>query len=255
MIKKNDLEKDGFTILKNSKNISNVIKRGIMKNISDKFPEFKFKNLNEQSKFILKLTDKEFKKKFGNNAKRILDKNTTNKVNTWIKGEIKKKLKCRKISLNLISDYDLKNNNKLKKGQFNVFFRVVRNNKNDVGFPHRDSSFWKLGKLYAREANFKYKERWKFWIPIFGVNKKNCLRVIKNSHQDKIDLVYEKVNKYLKPTIPKSYIRKNNKKIVVPLKKFDGNEGLLFHDDTVHFGPKNFSSNCRLSAEFNILTL
>ena len=51
-------------------------------------------------------------------------------------------------------------------------------------------------------------------------------------------MVYEKVNKYLKPTIPKSYIRKNNKKIVVPLKKFDGNEGLLFHDDTVHFGPK-----------------
>ena len=62
MIKKNDLEKDGFTVLKNSKNISNIIKRGIMRNISDKFPEFKFKNLNEQSKFILKLTDKEFKK-------------------------------------------------------------------------------------------------------------------------------------------------------------------------------------------------
>ena len=115
-----------------------------MKNISDKFPEFKFKNLNEQSKFILKLTDKNLKK-FGNNAKRILDKNTTNKVNTWIKGEIKKKLKCRKISLNLISDYDLKNNNKLKKGQFNVF-RVVRNNKNDVGFPHRTllSGNWKI---------------------------------------------------------------------------------------------------------------
>ena len=72
------------------------------------------------------------------------------------------------------------------------FFRVVRNNKNDVGFPHRDS-FWKLGKLYARKTTFKYKERWKFWIPIFGVNKKNCLRVIKNSHLDKIDLIYEKL--------------------------------------------------------------
>ena len=82
--------------------------------------------------------------------------------------------------------------------------------------------FLEIGKLYARKANFKYKERWKFWIPIFGVNKKNCLRVIKNSHQDEIDLVYEKVNKYLKPTIPKSYIRKNNKKIVVPLKNSMG---------------------------------
>ena len=37
-----------------------------------------------------------------------------------------------------------------------MFFRVVRNNKNDVGFPHRDSSFWKLGKLYARKAPFNY---------------------------------------------------------------------------------------------------
>ncbi len=250
----NNLKKYGYNVLKTPKNISNTIKKGIMKNISDKFPEKNFFTINDQAKFIKKLSDRRFKKAFGNNAKRILDFKTNNTINDWIKGKIKKQLKCKRISLNIISKYDLKNNDKLKKKQFNVFFRVVRNKKNDVGFPHRDSSFWKLGDIYAREAPFKYKKRWKFWIPIFGVNKKNCLRIIKKSHVDKIDLKYRKVNKNLKPTIPKAYLKEKYKNIIVPLKKFDGNEGILFHDDTVHFGPKNYSTGCRVSAEFNILT-
>ena len=254
MKKDNSLNISGYCVLKTSKNISNIIKKGIMKNISEKFPEQKFKTINDQTKFIKKISDKKFKQNFGNNAKRILDIKTNNKINKWIKGKIKKQLECKKISLNIISKYDLKNNKALKNGQFNVFFRIVRNNKNDVGFPHRDSSFWKLGKLYARKAPFKYKKRWKFWVPIFGVNKKNCLRVIKKSHKDKIDLRYKKVNEHLKPTIPSTYLKKKAKNVIVPLKKFDGNEGILFHDDTVHFGPKNYSTICRVSAEFNILT-
>ena len=36
MTKKNNLEKDGYSVLKTPKNISNIIKKGIMKNISDK---------------------------------------------------------------------------------------------------------------------------------------------------------------------------------------------------------------------------
>ena len=254
MINKNNLEKNGYTVLKTSKKISQIIKKAITKDIGNKFPQIKFKTLDSQIKYILRLSDSEFNHKFGDNAKRILDFQTNNKINIWIKSKIKKKLNCQKISLNFISENDLKINNKLSRRQFSVFYRVVRNNKNDVGFPHRDSSFWKLGKFYQRKAPFEYKKRWKFWIPIAGVNKKNCLRIIKNSHHDNIDLIYKKVKRHLKPSIPKKYLKKNYKNIITPLKKFNGSEGILFHDDTVHFGPKNSSSNCRLSAEFNILT-
>jgi hypothetical protein len=85
------------------------------------------------------------------------------------------------------------------------------------------------------------------------VNKTNSLRLIKKSHKDKIALKYKKVDNYLKPLIPESYIKKNHKKIIVPIKNFDGKEGILFHCDTVHFGPKNKITKCRISAEFNIL--
>lgn len=253
MKKKGHLNINGFKVLNVSGYIIKAISKGILKNISYKFPENNLINFEDQVNHILNLTDKQFKKNFGKNPQRILDHKTNKIVNDWVKKTIKNELDCRRASLNIVSEYDLKNNSFLKKNQFNVFFRVVRKNKNDVGFPHRDSSFWKLGKLYSREAPFKYKQIWKFWVPIFGVNKKNCLRIIKTSHKDKISLKYKKVNSYLKPVIPKSYMKKNYKKIVVPIKKFDGKEGILFHYDTVHFGPKNETTKCRLSAEFNIL--
>jgi hypothetical protein len=248
------LNKYGYKVLKTPKILASLISKGISKSIIYKFPKKNFKNLNEQFKFISNLSDREFKDKFGNNAYRILDSLTTNKINKWINSKIKDELKCKRISLNVVSKYDLKNNSSLKKKQFNAFFRIVRNNKNDVGFPHRDSAFWKLGKLYAREAPFKYKYRWKFWIPIYGVNKKNCLRIIKKSHKDDIKIIFKKVKNSIKPSIPKFYMKKNYRNIIVPLRKFNGNEGILFHDDTIHFGPKNYSTNCRVSAEFNILT-
>ena len=253
-MKKNDyLDTYGFKVLKVSKYITNTISKGILKNIHSKFPRNDLVNFKKQINFVLNLTDKEFKENFGKNPQRILDYKTNKIVNEWVKKKITKELNCKKASLNMISKYDLQNNTLLKKDQFNVFFRIVRKNKNDVGYPHRDSSFWKLGKLYSREAPFKYKQLWKFWIPIFGVNKMNSLRLIKESHKDKIALKYKKVDNYLKPLIPESYIKKNHKKIIVPIKNFDGKEGILFHCDTVHFGPKNKITKCRISAEFNIL--
>jgi len=245
------LDRQGYKTIKISKYITKIIRNGIILNLNKKFKDYEFDSMESIIKYIKDLPDHLFIKNFGHNALRILDDHSTFKVNQWVKNRITKELNCKKASLNIIANSDLKINKFLKKKQYNVFFRLVRKNRKDVGFPHRDSSFWKLG--IVRKTHFKYNARWKLWIPIIGTDKKNSLRLIKSSHNDNIKVKFVKRRNKTKPKISKEYIEKNVKRTIVPIKKFDGSEGMIFHDDLVHYAKINRSTDCRISAEFNIL--
>ena len=244
------LKKNGNSKVNIPKFLYSEIKEDILKNINQKFPFQKLNSYQSLINFFRKLPDKTFKHNFGNNSSRILSDRCTSRINSWVQINIPKKINAQKASINLISKSDYKNNKYLSKNQFSAFYRIVRKLKKDVGFPHKDSSFWNIGDV--RKTTFNHKIVWKLWIPIFGVNKQNTLNMIYASHRDKIKISYIKKNGQLKPKISSKYINKNSSRIKKPIKN-NGSEGILFHSDTVHFAEINKTSNCRISIEFNIL--
>jgi len=120
--------------------------------------------------------------------------------------------------------------------------------KKDVGYPHRDIDFWNLG--IRRKGSIKPLYIWKIWIPIWGCNKKNTLRLIPGSNKQKIKISYLKKNGRVKPKISSKYF-KTYKKFSLPGLKYKNNfNAILFHAKTVHFAPINLSTKLRISAEF-----
>ena len=244
------LEKNGYAKVAIPKYLINKLKREILEDINYKFYPLKFKSFKLFAIFLKKLPNEIFIKNFGSNLSRILNAQTTKKINLWVEKNIPKKINCKKAALNVISKTEYKNNVNLKKNQFSAFYRVVRKNKKDVGHPHRDSSFWKLGN--KRKTYFRHDIVWKLWIPISGVKSQNSLNMIHASHKDNIKIQVISRNGQKKPKISKEYILKNTNRVIKPI-KFNGSEGVLFHKDTVHFANVNKSTDCRISIEFNIL--
>tara|TARA_A100001234_G_C12632170_1_gene388674 strand:- start:1305 stop:2066 length:762 start_codon:yes stop_codon:yes gene_type:complete len=244
------LSLDGYNVVKIPRYLINSIKKEILNDINQKISSKKFKSYNDFTKFIKKIPDEKFIKIFGNNLNRILNAKITKEINLWVEKNIPSKINSKKAALNLISKNEFQNNKLLKKNQFSAFYRVVRKNKNDVGHPHRDSSFWKMGE--TRDTYFKHNIVWKLWIPVFGVSNQNTLNMVHASHTEKIKISYVMKNGKKKPKISKNYITKNIKRIKKPIKDYVS-EGVLFHKDMVHFANVNKSSDCRISVEFNIL--
>ncbi len=244
------LEENGYNKVIIPKYLINELKREILEDINHKFHPLKFKSFNLFGLFLKKLSNEIFIEKFGSNLSRILNAKTTKKINLWVEKNIPKKINSKKAALNIITSKEYRSNVNLKQNQFCAFYRVVRKNKKDVGHPHRDSSFWKLGN--KRKTYFKHKIVWKLWIPISGVKRQNSLNMIHASHKDNIKMQVISRNGQKKPKISKEYILKNANRVIKPI-KFDGSEGVLFHKDTVHFANINKSTDCRISIEFNIL--
>lgn len=245
-----NLDKNGYSKVKIPKYLISKIRKAVLYNINQKFPAKELKSYNGLIRLLDKTSEKNFIKHFGSNLSRILNAKCTKVINTWVEQNIPDKINCRRAALNLVTQSECKNNKNLIKKQFSAFYRVVRKNKKDVGHPHRDSSFWKIGNI--RHTYFKHIIVWKLWIPVFGVNKQNTLNMVNSSHKDNIKISYVKKNGLSKPKISKSYITNNISRVIKPIKS-DGSEGLLFHQDMVHFAQMNKSSNCRISIEFNIL--
>ncbi len=245
-----NLKKNGYSAIKIPRYVFKSLKEGVLLSLNHKFKEQNFQSFQSFIKFLKTISNKLFIDKFGSNGSRILNAECTREINLWVKKTIPKKINCKKASINIIANFEYKNNNFLRKNQYSAFYRIVRKNKKDVGYPHRDSSFWKLGVV--RKTNFKHKYVWKLWIPIMGVNRQNTLNMIHSSHKDDIKITYVKKNGQNKPKISKNYIKKNKNKIIKPI-KFNGTEGVLFHSDTVHYANVNTTSDCRISVEFNIL--
>jgi len=253
-MEKLNLEKNGIEIFKIDKKIKNLVTSDIRKNISKKL------NLNPQSSFgvisnkLGRLNESEFTNLFGVVSYRYLNSSVTKKINVYLK-KFKFNKNIKKISLHKLSKSDLLTNKKLKINQYCVYYRIVRKNKRDTSFPHRDSDFWKAHKFNKNlipKISFKYTQRLKVWFPIFGCNKKNSLHFFKNSHLQKIKSNYKTIKGFKKPTMEKNFFIKNQKNIIMPIQNFNKN-AVLFHDDCVHFAPVNSTSNLRISCEFTAM--
>ena len=249
-----NLEKNGLEIFRIDKEIKKVIINDIKKNIAKKLKLNSNINFKSISNKISELDDKNFSRIFGNVANRYLSYNTTKKINFFLKkNKLNKDFK--KVFLHQMSPTDLKLNPELKKKNFCVYYRVVRKNKKDTLFVHRDYDFWKLhnrNRELAPYIPYNYNKRIKVWMPIYGCDKKNSLKFFNYSHLHKIKSKYKKVKGFYKPIISDIYIKKFKKNIVMPLKKFK-TDTVIFDDKCVHFAPVNHTTALRISCEFTAM--
>lgn len=253
-MKKFSLEDNGIETFKIDKKIKKLISFEIKKNISLKLNIKLNSSFLQISKKINSLKDQDFSKLFGVVSYRYLPLNVTKQINLYLK-RYKFNRNFKKISLHQLSKTDVFTNPSLKINQYCVYYRIVRKNKNDVSYPHRDSDFWKIHKHKKNlipKTPFKYKKRLKVWFPIYGCDKKNSLRFFDGSHLENIKSNFKDVKGFKKPLIDENYLFKNKKRIVMPIKNFLS-DAVLFHDDCVHFAPKNSSKNLRVSCEFTAI--
>ena len=252
--KKMNIEKNGIEIIKIEQKIKKIISDDIKKNISKKLNLHINSNFYKISNKINKIDDKTFNELFGNVAKRYLSYNATKKINLFI-NTFKLNRNFKKVFLHQMSPSDLKANPKLNKHHYCVYYRVVRKQKKDTLFVHRDSDFWKLHKKNKNLAPiipYHHNRRIKVWIPIFGCNKQNSLKLFNFSHLHKIKSKYKIVKGLRKPLIEKTYIKKNIKNVIMPFKNFKS-DSVIFDDKCVHFAPVNFTSPLRISCELTAM--
>ena len=139
------LEENGIEIIKINKGIKKIISDDIKKNISKKLNIKATSDFNKISNKINKIDENSFNILFGNVAKRYLSYNVSKKINSFIKLQ-KLDRDFKEVFLHHMTPSDLKANPKLNKYNYCVYYRVVRKNKKDISFVHRDSDFWKLHK-------------------------------------------------------------------------------------------------------------
>ncbi len=251
-----NLEKNGIEIVKLNKNIKSLIFNDIKKNISEKLKLNKNKSFSEMAKYLNKLDNMKFNNLFGNVATRYLSYNVTKKINSYI-DKFKLNRKFKRVFLHQMTPLDLKENKKLKKNNYCVYYRVVRKKRNDTLFIHRDCDFWKLhskNKKLAPIIPGKYTKRIKIWLPIYGCNSQNSLKFFNYSHLHNINCKYKTIKGLKKPEIDKNYVKENKKNIVMPFKNFKS-DVVMFDDECAHFAPTNTSTNIRISCEFTAMIL
>ena len=250
-----DLNKNGFSKIKIPKILINHLSKSIINDLNYKLfkNEKKIKGFNVIQKSILKMSNSLFLNTFGHTAQRHLTSNIITKLNSWVEDQAKKKFKVSKACIPYVVKSDVLINKSLKTNFFQVWYRIVRfNKKKDVGFPHRDNDFLKVGG--KRFGKIKPSEKLKIWIPIWGCNKKNNLRLIRGSHLDRIKISLVKKNGRIKPKISDKYIKENIKNCVSGIDNKSKLNAVLFGGNTIHFAPKNISSKLRISAEFTVFT-
>ena len=251
-----NLEKNGVEIIKINKNIRSLIVKDIKKNISKKLKLDKNTNFNKISKYLKDIDDLTFNRLFGKVTARYLSPIVTTKINSYI-NKFKLNRKFKKVFLHQMTPSDLKENKELKKNYYCVFYRVVRKNKKDTSFVHRDCDFWKLhskNKSLAPTIPGRYTKRIKLWFPIYGCVPQNSLNFFNYSHVHKIKWKYKSIKGFYKPEIDKSYAKKNKKNVIMPFKNFRSDVA-LFDDACVHFAPQNISTDLRVSCELTAMVL
>jgi len=132
-----------------------------------------------------------------------------------------------------------------KFGWPNMYWRLVRPGKSDIGPLHADAWFWELGHGDMPQ-NY---HRVKLWMSLYSEKEKSGLRVIANSHK-KQDWRYhsEQRDGKLKPVFDE--IESELDILNLPL---EAGECVMFHDRLLHGGMPNFSDSTRVSMEFTLL--
>ena len=251
------IQKDGLCKLKVPLSLIDKICNSI-------FQKYEVNTFEDLSKKINKLNDKDFSE-IAKKINRFLSFEICLEIQKWIKEskELKNILKYKEIRISNISPYEYQESHNLNPEHLDIFFRLVRQHKKDIGPPHYDELIWKQIKNTNAEVKLNTKEeRWKIWIPLKGVNKKNSLEFVKGSHLEEVPWHMDinritqtslATGKIGSPAIDEKWLS-NNENNFKP-ESWEIGEAVLFHDKLVHRGPVNFTSKLRTSVEFTILIL
>lgn len=131
-------------------------------------------------------------------------------------------------------------------GWGNVYWRIVRPGKQDVGPVHADKWFWDLGHGSMPEGYCRYK----LWLALEVESGASGLRVVPHSHKsDEWKYHGEMKHGQLKPVIDEL----DDDLDLCNLEMTKG-ECVVFHDKLLHGGMPNLSDQTRVSLEFTILS-
>ena len=175
------IEKNGLCKLK----VPITLVEQIVKSIFHIYDVNTFEDLTSK---INNLSDEDFSK-ISKKTNRFLSKEICLNIEKWIKEskELKNILNYKEIRISNISPYENNERGDLDSNHLDIFFRLVRQNKNDIGPPHYDELFWGQVKNTKAEVRVSHhEERWKIWIPLEGVNEKNSLELVKGSHLENV---------------------------------------------------------------------
>ena len=146
-----DLDKKGYSKISISKNL----KKMLLDEIETKLGKI-LKKKKIRAEQILHLSEVEFKKNFGHVSQRYFSSNIAKKFEKYLKLHFLKLNE--KIFLHQPPKSHLNFNKKLNLKNLSFYWRIVRQNKQDVGKPHTDEQFWKLLKkneLIIKKKNKK----------------------------------------------------------------------------------------------------
>ena len=125
-----------------------------------------------------------------------------------------------------------------------IFWRIVRpHENNDIGPLHLDKWFWDLGNGTIPENT----TRIKVWVSLF-CNNTNGLRLVPKSQLQTYSYKGECRHNIMKPVF-------NESDYDLDIQNLDCSNGtvIVFHDELMHGGTKNLSSESRVSLEFTML--
>ena len=251
----NNLEKNGVDIIEIPDQIINAIENFI-------FLKFDVKRYSDLCTNILNLNDEDFSL-ISKKTNRFFDKNVCKIIENWITNSkiLKKAFRSKNLRISNISQYELNVRKDLKPKHLDIFFRIVRNGKPDIGPPHFDKLIWDQSKGTDAEVGLDKKDiRWKLWLPLWGTNYDNALQFVNGSHiedvpwfldETRITQTSKATGSKGSPSISKQWLIKNETNFKPSA--WEIGKGVIFHDEIVHRGPLNNSSDLRISAEFTIL--
>lgn len=204
---------------------------------------------------VMSLSDAEFIDIFSK-PRRSFYEDISSLVMNWVTVTFSQIFPEKKLALSCLGKWEIKDDPKLNENSPSLYWRCVRPKKaSDVGFPHRDSTFWQIAEQngYDPNCSFEYKHRWKVWVPLIGCNGDNSLQVLPFSHKTDVPTKQVETKNGLKPTIDSDWLNKEKLNFISPLERHT-DSCIIFHDDLVHTGPKNNTEHIRVSAEFTVLT-
>lgn len=251
------IEKDGLCKLKVPLSLIDKIRNSI-------FLQYEVNSFEDLSIKITKLSDDEFSK-IARKINRFLNYEICLKIEKWIKDstELRNVLKYKKIRISNITPYEYQESKNLQPNHLDIFFRLIRQYKKDIGPAHYDELIFMQAKNSDAEVSQNQnEERWKIWIPLEGVNDRNALQFVRGSHLEKVPWYIDikrktqtslAAGKVGSPAIDEEWLSINEKNFKPEAWRIG--EAVLFHDKLVHRGPINHSSKLRTSIEFTILIL
>jgi hypothetical protein len=252
-----ELEENGWTIGKLPSEMLKLLRNEVLSLINNS------RNMQEVRDYINSLPDEDFRKVLSK-ERRFFSFATALFVQDWA-SSLKSILEANKLIISPVSKNEIRRNDALRLGDKDFFFRCVRANQDDVAPAHYDAMFWEIIKgTDALPEISDSEKRWKVWIPLFCCDHTNSLQLVSGSHVEAIPCKFTEStrasyaansNSVAKvPGIDEQWLHCNESRFKSP-DNLEIGKFLLFHDNLVHRGPRNFDSEYypRISCEFTLL--